>query len=323
MSVFISKEGVLTTIQDLGRTGFRRYGVNPGGAMDRCAALLLNTLLGNRINAPVLELHYPAGEITFDRTTDIALGGADFEATLDGKKVSNWKPVRADPESILRFPAKVAGNRAYLAVRGGFCVGHWLGSSSTNLTVGRGGLNGRRLRKGDIIETGKTHDRAVPSTTLISTSLLPRYSRFPTVRVIVGAEFDLLTKESRQDFAARDFVITNNSDRMGFLLRGDPLKLQSPIEMLSSAVNFGTIQLLPDGQLVVLMADHQTSGGYPRVAHVIERDLPLLAQLGPNDKVAFHLIDLAAAEELSLKFDHELRLLRTGVALMSGTQNKL
>ena len=138
------------------------------------------------------------------------------------------------------------------------------------------------------------------------------YSRFPTVRIIAGAEFEDLTKKSRDLLLSQDFLISNSSNRMGFRLAGNPISLSKPLEMISAAANFGTIQLLPDGQLIVLMADGQTAGGYPRIAHVISRDLPLLAQLGTNDKVAFHLIDIEMAENLALQFERELSFFRIG-----------
>jgi antagonist of KipI len=318
MNILIKKESILTTVQDLGRTGFRRFGINPGGVMDRAAARLINIILGNDENAAVLEMHFPAAEICFDRETFFAVGGADFAPVLDGAPVSNWRPLHASANSSVSFTSKVSGERVYVAVRGGFQVEEWLGSKSTNLVAAQGGFNGRRLKKGDLLEISNDLDRkSVDHCAIIASSLLPRYSRFPTVRVIPGAEFDLLTAASKKTFRTENFVISANSDRMGFRLRGQPLHLLEPLEMVSSAVSFGTIQLLPDGQLIILMADHQTSGGYTRIANVIERDLPLLAQLGPNDKVAFHEIDIREAEDLLLEFERNLTLLKTGVKLMA------
>jgi antagonist of KipI len=133
------------------------------------------------------------------------------------------------------------------------------------------------------------------------------------VRVVAGAEFDLLTAISQENFLKKNYLLNLQSDRMGFRLGGEPLYLLYDKELVSSAVNFGTIQLLPDGQMIVLMADHQTAGGYPRLANVVPTDLPLLAQLGAHDKIAFHLISLAKAENLVVQFEKELNLLKTGV----------
>ena len=312
MSLLIQKEGILTTIQDLGRNGYRDLGINPGGAMDRTAARLINILLGNDEREAVLEFHFPAGIIVFEQPTVFALGGADFDTRLDGEKIENWRPYFADAGSKLRFAGKNSGSRLYLSVRGGFAAEKWLGSFSTNLVAHAGGLKGRRLRIGDSIDFREKISTKEKFNYFISPSLIPFYRPFPTVRVVAGAEFELLNKNSRSLFLESTYTVSNRSDRMGYRLTGDPLKLTNNLEMLSSAVCFGTIQLLPDGDLIVLMADHQTTGGYPRLGHVISLDLPLLAQLGPNDKVGFHLISINEAEDLSAHFENELSIFRIG-----------
>ncbi|HRI04636.1 MAG TPA: biotin-dependent carboxyltransferase family protein [Pyrinomonadaceae bacterium] len=313
MSILIKKPGILTTIQDLGRVGYRRLGINPGGAMDRTAARLLNILLGNDENEAVVEMHFPAAEIFFEKNAVFAIGGADFSAELDGELIANWRPYFAEKGSTLRFTKKISGNRAYLTVCGGFKIERWLGSSSTNLAAKTGGKDGRPLAAGDHIPLS-LQIKAKPRirNCHISSNLIPYYRPFPTVRVIVGAEFPLLTKSSQGLLYVHDFVVSQNSNRMGFRLKGAPVELAEPFELLSSVASFGTIQLLPDGQLIVLMADHQTSGGYPRVGHVITRDLPLIAQLGPGDKVAFHLIEIDEAEALAAEFELELNFYRIG-----------
>jgi len=313
MSILLNKPGILTTIQDLGRHGYRRFGINPGGAMDRTAVRLINIALGNDENEAVLEMHFPAAEIVFKANAIGAIGGADFSPKLDNEPIYNWQPFFAAKESVLKFAARNSGNRGYLAVRGGFKVDRWLGSSSTNLTAHMGGLDGRKLAAGDRIECkAKVKRQKVKKGRRLSNGLIPHYRPFPTVRVIAGAEFEFLSEEGRKLFLNHDFVITNNSNRMGFRLAGEPITLDCPPEFISSAVSFGTIQTLPDGQLIVLMADHQTAGGYPRIAHIISRDLPLVAQLSTNDKVAFHFIEQDDAERLSLEFERELNFLRVG-----------
>ena len=318
MGILIRKPGILSTVQDLGRIGYRRLGINPNGVMDTNAVRLINILLGNEENAAVIEMHFPAAEIEFEHDAMFAVGGADFGVRLNGETFSNWRVHRAAKGSSLNFQNKLRGERAYLAIGGGFFVENWLGSSSTNMNAKIGGMNGRKLETGDRI--GLASDQTRPEMLVnkeISPSLISRNSRFPTVRVIKGGEFDLLNEESRDIFEISTFQISNNSNRMGYRLNGEPLALSKPTEMLSSAANFGTIQLLPNGQLIILMADHQTTGGYPRIAHVISYDLPLLAQVGANDKVAFHLIDVTEAERITTSFHRDLNFLKTGVRLCS------
>lgn len=313
MSILFKKPGVLTTVQDLGRTGYRRFGINPGGAMDIAAARLANLVVGNADDEAVIEMHFPAPEIVFEANAIAAISGADLSPAIDGVSLENWRPFFVNKGSTLKFLGKASGNRAYLSVRGGFRIKRWLGSSSTNLTAGFGGLEGRELAAGDrILLKGKSRSEHLTLSGRVSSNLIPHYRPFPTVRVTAGAEYKYLTDEGRGLLVDHDFVISRDSNRMGFRLVGEPIMFAKQHEFISSAVSFGTIQTLSDGQLIVLMADHQTAGGYPRVAHIISRDLPLLAQLGANDKVAFHLIDHAEAEQLAVEYERELNLLRVG-----------
>ena len=310
MTLHIRNSGILSTVQDLGRTGYRRFGVNPNGVTDTVATRGINILLGDHENTAVLEMHFPAGEFEFEKSCTFAIGGAEFGTELDGVSISNWQVHEARAGSTLRFAKRILGTRAYLAVSGGFDVGKWLGSSSTNLTAACGGFEGRRIQKGDRI--GFTELRVADIGRKLSRSIIPIYSRFPTARIIAGPEFDWITADSQKLLESESFSISNNSNRMGYRLSGEPLQRVSKEEMVSSAVTFGTIQLLPDGQLIVLMSDHQTTGGYPRIANVIAADLPLLAQIGPSDGVGFHMVTHLGAEEILLDIERDLTLLKIG-----------
>ena len=319
MSIRFRKPGILTTVQDLGRTGARSMGVNPGGAMDRAAARLVNLVLGNLESAAVLEMHFPAPEIEFDDDTGFAIGGADLGAEVGGVPVDNWSTGFGSQGDTLRFTQKRSGMRAYLAVTGGLEADEWLGSSSTNLVAPLGGTAGRPAAAGDRIGC-KATDRYRRLT--VGRSALPLYSRFPTVRVVAGPEFDRLTATSERLLLSEAFMLSRSCNRMGYRLEGKSLTLLDGHEMISAAVTFGTIQLLPDGQLIVLMADHQTSGGYPRIANVISVDLPLLAQCGPGDGVGFTLVSIEEAERAALQFERELNYLRVGCRLQTQNANR-
>lgn len=310
MSLFVQKAGILTTIQDGGRTGSRSLGINPSGAMDRTAMSLINLLLGNNENEAVIEMHFPAGEFVFEVDCSFAVGGADLGAVLNGIEIANWSSAIARRGDRLRFTNRQNGNRAYLAVAGGFSIPEWLGSKSTNIAAGAGGIGGRRLQAGDRIGF---LNPITCKTQRLGPTMTPKYNRFPTVRVIAGAEFDELTAISERTFLREGFKVTNESNRMGFRLSGMPISLLDTNRMVSAAVTFGTIQLLPDGQMIVLMADHQTAGGYPRIANVISADLPLLAQLGPGDGVGFRLVSIDEAEFLLARREKDLQFLRLGI----------
>jgi antagonist of KipI len=279
--------------------------------MDTAAARLINILLGNDENDAVIEMHFPAPRLVFGKDAVFAIGGGNFSPTINDRQIGIWRQVTAKKGDVLRFNEKSSGNRSYLSIKGGLKTDLWMGSSSTNMLAGTGGVAGRKLNIGDRIEFKRSEKGAsVADPRQISASIIPKYSSFPTVRITPGAEFEQLSKKSRAALFSQDYTISQSSDRMGYRLAGGPLKLTKPREMVSSSVSFGTVQLLPDGQLITLMADHQTSGGYPRLAHVACVDLPLLAQLGANDKVAFHLIDIHHSENLAQQFERDLNFLR-------------
>ncbi|MEP7148571.1 MAG: biotin-dependent carboxyltransferase family protein [Acidobacteriota bacterium] len=315
MSLLIRKPGIHTTVQDTGRTRARSFGVNPNGPMDTAAQRLVNIIIGNDESEGVLEMHFPAPEIEFDADAMIAIGGADFGANVDDVSISNWSNAFVPQGSVVTFEKKISGNRAYLAVRGGFRIDKWLGSASTNLIAGVGGVSGRKLMPGDRIVCGASTRGSDQNT--IGASILPRYSRFPTVRVLAASEYEFLTPVAARMFLGEGFTLTNHCDRMGYRMTGKPLHLLDDLQMVSSAVTFGTIQLLPDGQIIILMADHQTSGGYPRIANVISVDLPILGQCGPGDGVSFTMVSIEDAERLVLEFENKLNFLRVGCRLQN------
>lgn len=306
MSLKIIKAGVLDTIQDLGRYGNQQLGINPGGAMDKFAMQTANALVGNDLSEAVIELHYPASVFLFSQPAFIALSGADFSASINGEPVANLRVIAVNKNDALQFHKPVNGARAYLAVYGGFQIEKWLGSGSTNLKIKAGGFRGRGLSKSD----------EIPFKCNIDFSALFNKKEFKVlpwsadtcfaedskeVFVLPGNEWDKLTVTSKEIFTSTPFVVTKQSDRMGYRLGNNPLSSVSTEELISSAVGFGTIQLLPDGKLIVLMADHQTTGGYPRIAHVITAHHLRLAQLKTGDGIWFRLTDQLTAEELLLQ----------------------
>jgi antagonist of KipI len=306
------KPGILSTFQDKGRNGYRYLGVNPNGAMDSMAVRLLNILLQNPENEATIELHFPGPEIFFEKDTLIAIGGADFSPCLlnPANQVNNWQCTWVPAGSTLKFRKRIWGERAYLAIKGGIATNEWLGSRSTN-----------SLLDFNIIKAGynfATTTHAKPGfLPYLGASIRPSYASSPLIRLIKGNEYDALTAGSKQSLENQSFTISRNSNRMGFRLMGEALKPENKIELISSAVDFGTVQLLPDGQLIILMADHQTTGGYPRVGNVISVDLPILAQCGASDTLRFQFVSQSEAEELLILREKEIRKLKATIRLLA------
>ena len=325
MSLKIVKPGMLDSIQDMGRYGYQQVGINPTGAIDRYAAAIANILVGNSNREAVIEMHFPAATIFFEQATIIALSGADFGATISGKPIPVNHPIVVNKNSTLQFHSPKNKSHCYLAVRGGMKISKWLNSYSTNLKAEAGGYSGRRLLKDDTIdlneEPGLTPiDENDP--TSIDCKILPweanenfGMEESEQVMVMTGAEWSWLEKNSQEKFLKNPFFISHNSDRMGYRLASEPLHLHTKTELVSSAVSFGTIQLLPDGQLIILMADHQTTGGYPRLGNVIAVHLSTLAQMKAGDKIQFKFTDHQTAEDLLLKQQQHLMQLEIACKL--------
>ncbi len=306
MSISILKAGILDSFQDRGRYGHAAYGVNPGGVMDRFAAEVSNFLVGNDKDEAVLELHFPASQLLFREDALIAVCGADLTPTIQDEIIPTWQPLMIRKNTLLQFSKWNWGNRAYVAVHGGFNISQWLNSYSTNLKAAAGGYNGRALVKGDSIPLRKNsivianyipadkdyrvlpwgvHDRKV-------------YDKPNHLLMLPGPEWELLDNASKKLLLNSEFIIDKRSDRMGSLMNGPALQMQQSMELVSSGVDFGTIQLLPNGQLMVLMADHQTTGGYPRLGNIISAHLPKLAQLHAGAGIRFSITDIYVAEQL-------------------------
>jgi antagonist of KipI len=314
----VVKPGILSSLQGSTRSGYARFGVNAGGAMDTAALRLVNVLLGNEHGEAAVEMHFPAASFEVEADCRAALGGPDFGAILNGERVEPWRAFWLRAGDVLSFVDKNLGARAYLAMAGGFDADAWLGSKSTNLAAGVGGVEGRALIAGDVLRTRGTASGGTNARTQISRSVIPMYGKFPTIRVLEGPEFGVLSDGGRAAFESSDFVILPESNRMGFRISGPHIETIEALEMVSSPVRFGTIQLLPSGQMIILMADHQTTGGYPRIANVITHDLPIAAQLSAGDKVAFRFVGTDEAESLMFGFERDIALLRVGSKYRSG-----
>lgn len=324
MSLYILRPGLLTTVQDLGRYGYQQDGIIVSGAMDAAALRVANLLVGNAESAAGLEITLLGPRIQFEADHLIALTGANLSPTLNGQSVGLHRPVWVTAGTELAFGKAMAGCRTYLAVAGGVAVPLVLSSRSTYLRAGFGGHEGRALRAGDGLPVGaptalgvRLHQRLARMGSAWAAAsftpgpvLCPMPSRAPVLRAVRGPEYGQFLTESQQAFWEEPFIITPEADRMGYRLHGPPLKRRAETELLSSAVTFGTVQVPAGGQPIVLLADHQTTGGYPRLAQVISADWSGLAQAAPGHQLRFQEVSVAKAQAIYLAQEAQLRALR-------------
>lgn len=328
------KSGLQATVQDLGRYGYQKYGVIASGVMDPFAHRMANLLVGNKEIEATLELTMLGPVIEFQEDTLIAVCGGDLSPIIDETSIGLWKQVFIRKGNVLRFGQAKSGCRAYLAVAGGFKVPAVMESKSTYLRAGIGGYHGRALDAGDelFVEEpgnlskrmmerlmeGKEEKSFIQSDWSLAYTSLPASKQHAPIRVVKGRNYELFTEKSQQQFVSADFKVTPQSDRMGYRLKGPELKLKNQTEMISEAVNFGTIQVPAEGNPIVLLADRQTTGGYPKIAEVASVDLPKLAQSKPGDELRFEFISLEEAQQLYLKEEQLIDELNFSILLKTG-----
>jgi len=327
MSLRIIRPGISTTLQDAGRRGYQAAGVPVSGAMDSNSMRLANILCGNDPGAVVLETTLHGAEWLVEEEQLIAFTGGGSSLLINNQPAPFNRAIRVRASSLLSLKPSPTGCRTYLAVSGGFKAKIDLKSSSTYKTASFGGYKGRALKSGDLLEWN--HHKEPISIKMIN-SLALRGQNFSVagwsidlnttgkeknIRVFKGPEWDDFEDQTKKTIFTNSFSISNQSDRMGYRLTGSPLILLRKRELISTAVCMGTIQVTHEGNLVILMADAQTTGGYPRIAMVAAVDLPVCAQLRPGDKLHFSEISMDKAEDLYLEREKLLRQIQLAVSM--------
>lgn len=305
----VVKPGWFTTVQDLGRYGYQRYGMPVSGVMDRFAAIVANRLVGNPDQAAVLECTLKGPELLFRDNACIAVTGADLSPTLDGSDIPLWTCLNVRRGGRLRFGTRRIGFRCYLAIGGGFDVPVILGSRSTHCPSRTGGLDGRPLRAGDLLLSGpRDSDGDIKQSVgrRLPDRLLPRYDRSITARIILDSRREWFHSAAFTTLTNSVYMVAPQSDRMGYRLIGPPLPRIGAHRFISEGTATGALQVPADGQPILLMADRQTSGGYPPIATVISVDVSLAAQLGPGDTIRFVSCSIVEAQALLRTRSHLL-----------------
>ena len=305
MSVRVRRPGLFTTIQDSGRWGYQHVGVPVAGSMDTVSHRLANAIVGNEASAATLEITLVGPELQCDRPTLFAVTGAEFDVRLDGADVGANTSYLARSGQVITFGRRRSGVRGYLAVEGGFDVPSVLGSRSTHVVSRMGGIKGRALKTGDLIDVATSSGRRTLEGTR-RTSVFEMPTNGTRVRAIVGPHAEIFGSKRLRAFERTRYRVAPESDRMGYRLKGERFLLSDDLNVISSAVPIGSVQIPPDGLPIVLMADHQTTGGYPRIATVISADLPLVGQLKASDWIEFELCPLSEAVRALIRQERAL-----------------
>ena len=310
MALHVIFPGPRTTIQDKGRLGYQNTGFAPGGFMDRVASHMANVLVGNADTEAVLEFCLVGPILRFDEDVNLAVCGGDFGIEFNGRTFPANKTVHIPAGTVVRITTGQVGTYGSVAVAGGLDIPVVMGSRSTNLRCGIGGYHGRALMAGDTIplrhpEMGRLDLswRWVPARRLI----MPSDPDTTVIRVIPGPQEDMFTKEGIRTFYESEYTISSHCDRMGYRLNGPAVASLHGSDILSDGITNGSIQIAGTGEPIVMMADRQTTGGYAKIASIINVDIPLFAQLRPGQVVRFERCTIDEAQELMREADRQWR----------------
>ncbi len=319
--------GAFTTVQDLGRTGMYAIGVPPAGALDGFSARAANLVVGNSERAALLEITYQGPKLLFHGDGVVAATGADTVMTVDGVEQPTWERVPVSGDSVLGFERMSRGARVYLAIAGGVDVEEVLGSRSTYPAIGIGGFRGRPLRKGDRLSVGLHEGEAARSPVALPAALRPQWTEVPDLRVVLGPHDHLIEPESLDLLLGSEWTATPAANRVGYRFKGPRLQFRKrqapfgagsdPSNVVDGCYPIGAVQAPAGEELIVLLNDGVTAGGYAILATVISADRDRVAQVRAGDRVRLRAVDLAGA--MQARRDRTLRLdrLRTHLSSLS------
>jgi len=321
MSLIVERVGFFTSVQGLGRTGFREFGVSPGGALDSFGLCVTNLLVGNDEGATGLEITLGGLQLSFEDERVVAWCGGEFDVQISSKPLPAGHAAHVQAGERLKFGRSKIGCRCWLAVSGGIDVPVVLKSRSTDLRAQFGGFEGRTLRDGDVLPVAPWR-RSPSLATDISSWTAPHdwvspAKTKPILRFIHGVDWNRFNASTLQQLTSEAFAVSPDSDRMGVRLDGPELKRVDHSDLISEAVAPGTIQVPPGGKPILLLGDCQTIGGYPKIAHVITVDLGIAAQLRAGDHVRFSEVSLTDAHRFLMEREREFERFRIGISLQN------
>ncbi len=291
-SLKILDAGLLTTVQDLGRYGYQRYGVSQSGVMDIFSSRVANELVGNLKDDALLEMTLKGVSIKFSQEMGIAITGAKCDAYINDQKIELWRSYKVFCGDILKIGFIKEGVRSYLSFSGGIDVPLIMGSRSTNLKANIGGFEGRKLKVGDEL---KVFSKEIKILKKLKEEITPKYGKEMDIGVIIGQQHNYFTETGKKIFFESEYTIKSESDRMGIRVSGNRVEHIGSADIISDGITFGAIQIPGNGQPIIMMADRQTTGGYTKIGNVISTDLSKMAQGIPGCKLKFMKIELEEA----------------------------
>ncbi|MGI6144084.1 MAG: biotin-dependent carboxyltransferase family protein [bacterium] len=313
----VIKPGFLTTIQDRGRHGYQAFGMPVAGAVDEFSLRIANILAGNSEGAAALEMTLLGPKLKVLAPVKVALTGADLGARINGAEFPRWETVAVNPGDEISFTAAREGCRAYLAVAGGIDVPKIMGSRSTYLRGKIGGIEGRALKAGDLLSAGSLQEKNLPVGTKLAEELIPKFSSPITLRVIPGPQEDHFTPAGLDTFFQSEYTVTTEADRMGYRLQGPTIEHREGADIISDGIPLGAVQVPGHGLPIVMLADRQTTGGYPKIATACSVDLSRIGQAKPGDTV--HFVAISKEEGLQLLQARETALKKWMATLPTAT----
>jgi antagonist of KipI len=319
MNTVVTRAGLLTSVQDLGRTGFRQFGVSISGALDSFGLRVANLLVGNDEGAAALEITLGGLQLRFEDERIVAWCGGEFDVQIGSRALPAGHVAHLQAGDELKFGRAQIGCRCWLAISGGIDVPVVLDSRSTDLRAHFGGIEGRALRDGEVVLLGPRPGSSPPATGISSWTAphdwVSPAKRNPVLRFVRGADWDRFNASTLQRLTSEPFNVSPDSDRMGVRFDGPELKREDETDLISEAVAPGTIQIPPSGKPILLLGDCQTIGGYPKIAHVITVDLGIAAQLRAGDGVRFFEVSLQDAHRVLMERQRDLERFRIGLSL--------
>ena len=294
----ILNPGMMTTVQDLGRIGYQQFGVSVSGAMDQIAAILANVLVGNKDNEGLLEVTIMGPKIEFQDTCLVAITGGDLQPLINNNPIDMNKSVKANKGDILSFRGIKKGCRSYIGFSGGIDVPVVMGSKSTFLKAKIGGFEGRVLKANDILSIGNVNTSINDLSGIQVPADFYNYGgKNIELRMVLGPQDDYFSQEGIETLFSSEYVVTNNSDRMGYTLEGPLIKHKEGADIISDGISMGAVQVPNKGTPIIMMADRQTTGGYTKIGNIITADLPKVAQAKPGDKIRFKKSSIEEAQD--------------------------